>query len=89
MIRISEMVFAGHPDKFCDQVADAVIAEAMKIDTNAYGQVEVSAWSDQVWLSGGLCTSELMPKTLSEIVLETGLAIGYSGENAIDARRTR
>ena len=40
MIRISEMVFAGHPDKFCDQVADAIIAEAMKIDNNAYGQVE-------------------------------------------------
>ena len=86
MIRISEMVFAGHPDKFCDQVADAVIAEAMKIDNNAYGQVEVSAWSDQVWLSGGLCTSRPMPKTLAEIVLETGLAIGYSGDNAIDAR---
>lgn len=87
MIRISEMVFAGHPDKFCDQVADAVIAGAMGIDANAYGQVEVSAWSDQVWLSGGLCTSAPLPKTLDEIVLETGLAIGYCGENHIDARQ--
>ena len=39
MIRISEAVLAGHPDKFCDQVADAVIAECMSVDKDAYGQV--------------------------------------------------
>ena len=42
MIRVSEMVFAGHPDKFCDQVAYAVIAECVSVDEYAYGQVEVS-----------------------------------------------
>ena len=42
MIRISEMVLAGHPDKFCDQVADAVISEAMEIDLDADGQVEIA-----------------------------------------------
>ena len=38
MIRISEMVLPGHPDKFCDQVADAVIAECVAIDPDAHGQ---------------------------------------------------
>ena len=27
MIRMSEVVLPGHPDKFCDQVADAIVAE--------------------------------------------------------------
>ena len=85
MIRISEMVLAGHPDKFCDQVADAFIAEAMKIDLDAYGQIEVSAWSDQVWLSGGICTRRPMEKSTQDIVFETGRAIGYTGDNHIDA----
>jgi len=87
MIRISEMVLPGHPDKFCDQVADAVIAECMSVDQDAYGQVEVSVWSDQVWLSGGTCTRDPMHKTIEEIVVETGESIGYTRHNHIDARR--
>ena len=77
MIRISEMVLPGHPDKFCDQVADAVIAECVAIDPDAYGQVEVSTWSDQVWLSGGVCTRRPLSKSMRDIVVETGLALGY------------
>ncbi len=89
MIRISEMVLAGHPDKFCDQVADAVIAELMCIDRDAYGQVEVSVWDDQVWLSGGICTRTPMARTLEEIVIDTGTSIGYTAGNWIDAQRYR
>ncbi len=77
----------GHPDKFCDQVADAVIAECVAIDPDAYGQVEVSTWSDQVWLSGGICTRKPLAKSMREIVLETGLALGYVPGNHIDANR--
>jgi len=87
MIRISEMVLAGHPDKYCDQVADAVIAECMNIDKDAYGQVEVSAWSDQVWLSGAICTETTLQKVIEEIVIETGRSIGYTEENWINAQR--
>ena len=87
MIRISEMVLPGHPDKFCDQVADAVIAECVAIDPDAYGQVEVSTWSDQVWLSGGVCTRKPLPKSMRDIVVETGLALGYVPGNHIDATR--
>lgn len=89
MIRISEMVLPGHPDKFCDQVADAVIAECVKIEPDAYAQVEVAAWSDQVWLNGGICTRRPFEKALKEIVVETGLAIGYTPGNHIDAARYR
>ncbi len=87
MIRVSEVVLPGHPDKFCDQVADAVIAECVAIDPDAYGQVEVSTWSDQVWLSGGVCTRRPLAKSMRDIVVETGLAFGYVPGNHIDATR--
>jgi S-adenosylmethionine synthetase len=87
MIRVSEMVLPGHPDKFCDQVADAVVAACYEADDEAYCQVEVSAWSDQVWLSGGIMMRNPLKKALADIVVQTGLAIGYTGSNWVDARR--
>ena len=87
MIRISEMVLLGHPDKFCDQVADAIIANCMAIDDDCYAQIEVSVWSDQVWLSGGICTRKPLTKSLREIVVETGIEIGYVPGSHIDANR--
>ena len=56
MIRMSEVVLPGHPDKFCDQVADAIVAESYKADPRAYCQVEMSVWCDQVFLTGGIAT---------------------------------
>jgi len=88
-MRISEAVLAGHPDKFCDQVADAVIAACMAVDADAYGQVEVAAWSDEVWLNGGICTREALQRPLADIVIETGRAVGYCGGNWVDASRYR
>ena len=87
MIRISEMVMLGHPDKYCDQIADAIVAECMAIDDDAYAQVEVSVWSDQVWLSGGICTRKPLSRSLKDIVVETGLSIGYIPGSHIDATR--
>jgi S-adenosylmethionine synthetase len=87
MIRISEMVLLGHPDKFCDQVADAIIADCMAIDDDGYAQIEVSVWSDQVWLSGGICTRKPLANSLRDIVVDTGLAIGYVPGSHIDANR--
>jgi S-adenosylmethionine synthetase len=87
MIRISEAVLPGHPDKFCDQVADAIIAECARIDPGCYAQVEVSVWSDQVWLSGGICTSRPISRSLRDVVVETGLNIGYVPGSHIDASR--
>ena len=87
MIRLSEFVLPGHPDKFCDAVADAVIALCYRADPEAYGQVEVAVWSDQVWLSGGICTRRPLARSLRQIVVDTGLAIGYVPGNHIDATR--
>ena len=77
----------GHPDKFCDQIADAVISECVRVDSDAYGQVEVGMWSDRVWLSGGVATRVPMTKPIRDIVVETGREIGYVAGNHIDAEK--
>ena len=87
MIRICEMVLPGHPDKFSDQVADAIVAECLSVDPDAYCQVEVGVWSDQVWLSGGTCTRKPLGRSLADIVVEVGLATGYRPGNHVDATR--
>ena len=85
MIRLSEAVLPGHPDKFCDQVADAIVAECYKVDPRAYCQVEMSVWSDHVFLTGGIVTRKPLKHDLADIVRATGRRIGYVKPNAIDA----
>jgi S-adenosylmethionine synthetase len=85
MIRYAEAVLEGHPDKFCDLVADRIVEEAYAFDPEAYAQVEVSVWSDRVWLSGGVVTRDLFVTDLRDLVVEVGHRIGYTVENHIDA----
>jgi S-adenosylmethionine synthetase len=87
MIRMSEVVLPGHPDKFCDQVADAIVAECYEADPRAYCQVEMSAWSDHVFLTGGIATRQPLARDLADIVRATGRRIGYVAPNAIVADR--
>ena len=87
MIRTSEAVLPGHPDKFCDLVADAIVAECYAVDTVAYCQVEMSVWCDQVFLTGGTATRKPLRRPLEEIVKEVGREIGYIAPNCIVADR--
>jgi S-adenosylmethionine synthetase len=87
MIRISEAVLPGHPDKFCDLIADAIVREATSLDRDAYAQVEVAVWSDQMWLSGRVASSTPFRRSIEEIVRSTGTAIGLDASNWIDASR--
>ena len=98
MIRHSETVLAGHPDKFCDQIADAIIGLAYEVDPGAYAQVEVAAWSDQIWLNGGIVTRTPFEADIWRRIVELGVEVGYckdslrygadeAGGNAIDVER--
>ena len=87
MIRMSEVVLPGHPDKFCDQVADAIVAECYRADPRAYCQVEMSTWCDQVFLTGGIVTRKPLARGLADIVRVVGRRIGYVAPNAIVADR--
>ena len=48
----SESVCAGHPDKVCDQVSDAVLDEALRLDKNSRVAVETLVTVDKIVLAG-------------------------------------
>lgn len=87
MVRFSEMVLPGHPDKLCDQIADRILMEAYAADPQAYGQVEVSCWCDEFFLTGGIATRRPMARPLEELVREVGREVGYHEGNAVDSAR--
>lgn len=87
MIRVAEAVLPGHPDKLCDQIADAIIAESYRADDRAYAQVEVAIWDDTMFLSGGIATRKPLARSLADIAIQTMRDVGYTGENAVQAGR--
>lgn len=89
MIRTAEAVLDGHPDKFCDILADSILAEGYRADPDCYAQIEAAVWSDAVWLSGVMVTRRKPRKSNGQIVREVGRRIGYVSGNHIDADRYR
>ena len=87
MIRCAEAVLDGHPDKFCDIIADRIVQLAMDVDPLACVQVEVGVWSDQLWLSGTIVSEETITFDASELVTTIANEIGYTANNHIDASK--
>ncbi len=85
MIRASEMVLPGHVDKFCDRVADSIVAECYAADPEAYCQVEVAVWNDEAWISGSTATRAPLRRPLEAIFKQVGREIGYVKGNVFDA----
>lgn len=52
----SESVCAGHPDKICDQISDAILDEALKIDKYSRVAVETMVTKNFVALAGEVTT---------------------------------
>ena len=78
MIFTSESVSAGHPDKVCDQISDAILDAALKQDANSRVAVETLVKDNQVVLAGEITTDAEID--YSAIVRETILGIGYNKE---------
>ena len=57
MIFTSESVSAGHPDKVCDQISDAILDAALRQDTNSRVAVETLVKDNQVVLAGEITTN--------------------------------
>ncbi len=72
----AESVRAGHPDKFCDQVADAILDAHLRQDPNARIAVEVFATAGKM-LIGGEVTSKA-EVDCGRIVADTIDRIGYT-----------
>ena len=72
----AESVRAGHPDKFCDQIADAILDAHLRQDPNARVAVEVFATAGKI-VVGGEVTSKA-EVDCSRIVADTIDRIGYA-----------
>ena len=72
----AESVRAGHPDKFCDQIADAILDAHLAHDPAARVAVEVFATEGKMIIGGEITSNADVD--CSEIVAETINRIGYS-----------
>ncbi|MDD5148057.1 MAG: methionine adenosyltransferase [Candidatus ainarchaeum sp.] len=70
----SEAMTEGHPDKVCDQIADAVLDEIYKDDPNARVAGEVMAGMDFIIVTGEITTKTYIevPKLARKVIQEIG-----------------
>ena len=80
----SESVTEGHPDKVCDQIADAVLDTILESDPNARVACEVAATTGLVLVMGEITTNTYVD--IQRIVRDTVKEIGYDrGKYGFDA----
>lgn len=79
----SESVTEGHPDKVCDQVADALLDAYLSCDPLARTAIEVVACTGLVLVMGQVTSSATVD--VQGIVRQTLREIGYTGTAGFDA----
>ncbi|NLX83947.1 MAG: methionine adenosyltransferase [Clostridiales bacterium] len=72
----AESVTAGHPDKMCDQISDAVLDAILKEDQNARVACETCATTGLILVMGEITTSTYVP--IQEIARGVVLDLGYN-----------
>ena len=72
----AESVTDGHPDKLCDQIADAVLDSCLALDRNARVACEVAATKGHIFLMGEI-TASARPNE-AEIAREVLRHVGYN-----------
>jgi len=77
----SESVTDGHPDKVCDQIADAILDEAIRQDPNSHMAVEASIKDGLVMIFGEANTTATL--NFSEIAKEVIRSIGYTEDYTV------
>ena len=74
----SESVCAGHPDKICDAISDAILDAALAQDPQTRAGIETVAGANQISLFGEIKTSAVL--NYETIVRETIKTHGYIDE---------
>ena len=84
----SESVTCGHPDKVCDQIADAVLDDILANDPDAHVACEVTACTGEVHLMGEI-TSSYVPDyeaIARKVIAEIGYTVPGVGVDAENVR---
>ena len=79
-----EQVSDGHPDKICDQIADAIVTDCLRVDKNTRAGIEVMI-KDNYFIIAGELTSKNTPN-YRELVYRVFDTIGWdrSGRGSRD-----
>ncbi len=72
----SESVCAGHPDKICDQISDAILDAALSQDPNSHAGIETVAGANQICLFGEIKTNAKID--FEKIARDTVERLGYT-----------
>ncbi len=83
----SESVTEGHPDKMCDQIADAVLDAVLASDRDGRVACEAMVKDYSVYVAGELTTSAVVQ--VNQIVRSTVSDIGYTDEGGFTADSCR
>lgn len=85
----SESVCAGHPDKICDRISDALVDAALAQDPHAHTGIETVAGANQICLFGEIKTKAKIDyeKIVRQTVKQLGYTVpawGFSQESAFN-----
>lgn len=72
----SESVCAGHPDKICDAISDAIVDAALAQDPHSRTGIETVAGANQISLYGEIKTKAKID--YEQIVRQTVERLGYT-----------
>ncbi|MGI8419794.1 MAG: methionine adenosyltransferase [Candidatus Levyibacteriota bacterium] len=83
----SESVCAGHPDKICDRISDAILDAALAQDPNSHCGIETVAGANQISLFGEIKTKGTLDfeKIARDMVEKLGYTVpawGFSQESS-------
>ena len=78
----SESVFAGHPDKVCDQVSDAILDYVLQLDPDARVACECTISPGIFHIMGEITAKTEQSIPYQEIARETLRFIGYDNDEA-------
>ena len=76
MFFTSESVTEGHPDKFCDQISDAVLDECLRVDPSSRVACECYVTMGLLIVGGEITTKALFD--VAKVVRDLGNEIGYT-----------
>lgn len=74
--KTAESVCAGHPDKLCDLIADAILDECLKKDRNSRVACEVMATKGKIFVCGEITCAKKIDIRL--VVRQTLSKVGYN-----------
>jgi S-adenosylmethionine synthetase len=73
----SESVSAGHPDKLCDQISDALVDAYLKLDPFSRLAIEAFATTNRVIIGGEIRAPEITKNDIETIIRGVIKDIGY------------